>query len=81
MFLDPTAPTPDVPPRPRGRSEAHHLLRNEKAVFISFDIEIGGEYAGIIQLSAELSRLYLKRPQKLSVYNKDKLEEVLQKAG
>eukprot|EP00956_Cyclotella_meneghiniana_P034425 scaffold104733_cov38-Cyclotella_meneghiniana.AAC.2 len=74
MLLTPQ--TPDPPPRPRGRSEAHHLLCSEKAVFISFDTEIGGEYAGIIQLSAELSRLYIERPYKKSIYSKDTLEEV-----
>ena len=76
MLLNPQAQTPDPPPRPRGRSDAHHLLCSEKAVFISFDIEIGGEYAGIIQLSAELSRLYIERPYKKTIYTKDKLREV-----
>eukprot|EP00956_Cyclotella_meneghiniana_P022924 scaffold43919_cov42-Cyclotella_meneghiniana.AAC.1 len=42
-------PQDDAPRPPRGRSDAHFIIRDQKAVFISFDIEIGGEYAGIIQ--------------------------------
>jgi len=37
---------------PRGKSIAHHILFN-KAVFLSFDIETGGEKCGIIQISCE----------------------------
>ena len=76
MLLTPQAPPTDRPPKPRGRSDAHHLLCNKKAVFISFDIEIGGEYAGIIQLSTELSRIYIERPTKKTVFNKDEVHEV-----
>ncbi len=36
-----------------------NVLTDGSAVFLSFDIEIGGEYAGIIQLSAELVRMKL----------------------
>ncbi len=38
---------------------AHNVLSDGSAVFLSFDIEIGGEYVGIIQLSAELVRMKL----------------------
>ena len=38
---------------------AHHHLRAGKLVFISFDIETGGEFCGILQLSAEISRIEL----------------------
>ena len=37
---------------PRGKSIAHHTLFH-KAVFLSFDIETGGEKCGIIQISCE----------------------------
>jgi len=37
---------------PRGKSIAHHILFH-KAVFLSFDIETGGEKCGIIQISCE----------------------------
>ena len=39
---------------PKGRSIAHNLLIANKIVFISFDIETGGEYCGILPLSAEV---------------------------
>ena len=35
---------------------AHNIIRAKKAVFLSFDIETGGEYCGILQLSAEILR-------------------------
>ena len=76
MLLNPQDQTPDPPPRPRGRSNIQDLLLSEKAVFISFDMEIGGEYAGIIQLSAEMSYLYIQRPAKKTIYSKDKLRHV-----
>jgi hypothetical protein len=44
----------DCPKPPKGRSIAHNVLTDGSAVILSFDIEIGGEYAGIIQLSVEL---------------------------
>ena len=42
---------------PKGRSIAHHHLRDGTVVYLSFDIEIGGIIAGIIQLSGELVRI------------------------
>ena len=38
---------------------AHHHLRAGKVVFLSFDIETGGEFCGILQLSAEIARIEL----------------------
>ncbi len=49
----------DHPKPPKGRSTAHNALTDGSAVYLSFDIEIGGEYVGIIQLSAELVRMKL----------------------
>ena len=44
---------------PKGRSLAHHHLRAGKLVFVSFDIETGGEFCGILQLSTEIARIEL----------------------
>ena len=41
---------------PRGKSIAHFNLTNNKVVFLSLDLETGGEYCGIIQLSGQLFR-------------------------
>ena len=49
------------PPPLKGRSMAHHLLTQKKMVFVSLDLETGGEICGIIQLSAEIVRVELKR--------------------
>lgn len=46
----------DAPPIPRNKSIAHFDLQNNTVVFCSLDLETGGEYCGIIQLSAELFR-------------------------
>jgi hypothetical protein len=46
----------DTPQPPKGKSIAHHDLRANRIVFVSLDVETGGEYCGIIQLSAELFR-------------------------
>jgi hypothetical protein len=63
----------DLPKPPKGRSIAHNVLTDGSAVFLSFDIEIGVEYAGIIQLSAELVRMKLVAGQGVA---HDRLEEV-----
>jgi hypothetical protein len=42
---------------PRGKSIAHNILMGRKAVFVSFDMETGGEYCGIVQISAQILRL------------------------
>jgi hypothetical protein len=44
------------PPIPPGKSIAHHYIKAHQVVYCSLDIETGGEYCGIIQLSAELFR-------------------------
>jgi hypothetical protein len=44
---------------PGGRSIAHHTLNNHLCQFLSIDIETGGDFAGIIQLSAELVHMKL----------------------
>ena len=45
------------PTVPKERSIAHYQITNGKTVYMSFDIETGGGYAGIVQMSAELFRL------------------------
>ena len=42
---------------PKGMSIAHNYLTQEKLVYISFDIETGGEYCGIVQISAQVFRI------------------------
>jgi len=39
---------------PKGKYIAHKLIPTEKALYISLDIENGGENSGIIQLSAQI---------------------------
>ena len=54
-----TTQTPDNisdPTIPKGRSTAYHEFKKDKVVFLSFDIETGGEYCGILQMSAEIIR-------------------------
>ena len=51
--VDGTDAEPNVP---TGRSEAHDLFQARKTVFLSLDIETGGEWIGIVQLSAEIFR-------------------------
>ena len=50
-----------VRPTPRGRSAVHHLLNDDNLVFLSLDLETGGENCGIIQLSAEIVRIKMQR--------------------
>ena len=58
---DPTDNPKDIPAIPSGRSIAHHLYSDGKACLLSFDIETAGEYAGVCQISAELSRVKLQQ--------------------
>ena len=44
---------------PKGRALAHHHLRVGNPVFVSFDIETGGDFYGILQLSAEIAQIEL----------------------
>jgi len=41
---------------PKGKSIAHKWIATEKAVYISLDIDTGGENCGIIELSAQIFR-------------------------
>ena len=50
--------------KPKGRSMIHHLLNQNRIVFLSLDLETGGEGCGIIQISAEVVRPSLKREGK-----------------
>ena len=43
-------------PIPKSKSIAHHYMTKNRLVFVSFDIETGGELCGIIQISAEIFR-------------------------
>ena len=48
-------------PVPKGRNpHCHHLLGRGKCVFLSLDVETGGEYCGILQLSAEICHLTIQ---------------------
>ena len=38
---------------PKGKSIAHHYMPS-KMVYVSFDVETGGEYYGMIQMSANI---------------------------
>ena len=58
---------------PKGRSIAHSAFSDQSAVFLSLDIEIGGEHAGIIQLSSEIVRMKLCPGRGVS---QDRAEEV-----
>ncbi len=49
----------NCPKPPKGRSIAHNILTDGSAVFLLLDIEIGGEYAGIVQLSGEIEWIKL----------------------
>ena len=52
--------SPSISPNgtiPKSRSLAHNKFVAKKVVFVSFDIETGGEYCGILQLFAEIVRV------------------------
>ena len=52
----------DAPSIPKGRNEhAYHYIDRGKAIFLSLDVETGGEYCGILQLSAEICRMIIKQ--------------------
>lgn len=67
--------SPDNNPRhiPKGRSIAHQSIANEKAVYMSFDIEVAGEAAGIIQISVVIVWMEMAAG---GVVGKDRVEEV-----
>ncbi len=56
----------DGRPIPRGKSIAHHHITSGRAVFCSFDMETGGEYCGIIQISAQLFRISTQEKKKMT---------------
>ena len=71
----PSQPPKSNPPNsPKLRSDAHDIIVNQKAVFLSLDVETGGELAGIIQLSAEISRIEIEQQGKS--FSKDTPEHV-----
>ena len=43
----------DKLPLPSGKSIAHHYIDQRKAVFLSLDLEHGGDWVGLLQLSVE----------------------------
>ncbi len=59
---------------PKGRSIAHSIYNNKLAYFIRIDIETGGEYVGIVQLSAQLC--IVKQTANGSSTVKDKAESI-----
>jgi hypothetical protein len=58
---------------PKERSIAHSAFSDGSAVFLLLDIEIGGEHAGIIQLSSEIVSMKLCPGRGIS---QDQVEEV-----
>ena len=60
LLLPPAAATSETEPSiPRGRSICHFKITEKKLVFVSLDLETGGENCGIVQLSAEIARIEL----------------------
>ena len=53
--------TASGPPILNGRSILYHHFVQKKVVFLSFDTEVGGEYCGIVQMTAELARVDLNQ--------------------
>ncbi len=77
-FLDVCDMDPaDHPKSPKGRSIAHNILTDGSAVFLMLDIEVGGEYAGIVQLSAEIVRMKLVAGQGVA---QDQVQDVVRLA-
>ena len=84
-------PTSQIPPPsnqkgkptvPAERSLTHNHMINKKAVYMSCDIETGGEYCGILQISAEVFRLNLmpgrnKGKDKAFSKRKDTAEDIV----
>ncbi len=76
--FDVDAVDPADHPKPlKGRSIAHNILTDGSAVLLSLDIEIGGEYAGIVQLSAEIVRMKLVAGRGVA---QDQVEDVVRVA-
>ena len=58
-------------PKVKGRSMGHHHFKQNKLVFVSLDLETGGEGCGIVQISAEIVRPVLQREGEMTA--KDQL--------
>ena len=67
---DYSCPVDDPRTIPKGRLIAHLAMKEGKAVYTSFDIEINGEAAGILQVSAEIFRFRIAagRPNVFNSY-------------
>lgn len=52
---------------PRGKSIAHFDLQAHNIVFLSLDLETGGEYCGIIQLSGQLFQFDPQDPRGIDI--------------
>jgi hypothetical protein len=51
---DHSCPSANTRPIPKGRSIAHLCIKDGKAIYMLFDIEISCKVVGIIQISAEI---------------------------
>ena len=61
---------------PKGHSkEAHELYNSGDFVFVSFNLETGGEDVGVVQISAEIFRLDLIRNKKTTGKYKGQINE------
>ncbi len=49
----------NCPKPPKRRSVVHNIMTDGSAAFLSLDIDIGGEYVGIVQLPMEIVRIKL----------------------
>ncbi len=72
MWILPTAQN-----HPRGGRLLHTIFSDGTAVFLSLDTEIGGEYVGITQLSAEIVRMMLVAGRGVA---QDRVEDVTKAA-
>jgi len=70
----PTSTAPMGPTIPKSRSLAHFKFKEKKVVFVSFDIETGGEHCGILQISAEMVRVDVE-PSILSNGNESNMKD------
>ena len=67
-------PADDPRAIPKGRWIVHLPMKDGKAVYLSFDIEIAGKAAGIIQISAEIFRLRIAAGGGIG---KDRIDDVV----
>ncbi len=76
LYVDDVDPA-DRPKPPKGGSIVQNKLTDGSAVFLLLDIEIGGEYASIVQLSVEIVRIKLVAGRGVA---KDQVEGVVKEA-